>query len=366
MEYSDGRPQRSQRGTGVPRGGRPAGDGGRSHRGGSHGGRSRGGGSRPRQQRPLGSGPQGRNRRPGYQLRSRSIDFGNAGRRRIGGFDARMVLALVLAVLAVVLLIFAVSSCVANNAAQKQEETEAEKPRVASGISDELSAALTTRLDQDDQIAQIASNADQYADERLVELALNEPDAVSLVAGYLTSDKTAQAYDEEASVGSYPQLFDWDSRWGAVDYAGGALAMTGSGPTVMAMATIGLTGSTDNTPATIAALAEKDGLATGDSYLSGDFFTTESNSLGVVYHTYDTSAENISAVLTSGTVLAMEVKADSLTPYEHWVLVVEKGSDGSYTVHDPTSSSVTAKAWDADTLANASTGKFYALTKMAS
>ena len=109
MEYSDGRPQRSQRGTGAPRGGRPAGDGGRSHRGGSHGGRSRGGGSRPRQQRPLGSGPQGRNRRTGYQLRSRSIDFGNAGRRRIGGFDARMVLALVLAILAVVLLIFAVS-----------------------------------------------------------------------------------------------------------------------------------------------------------------------------------------------------------------------------------------------------------------
>ena len=41
-------------------------------------------------------------------------------------------------------------------------------------------------------------------------------------------------------------------------------------------------------------------------------------------------------------------------------------ADGTYTVHDPTSSSVTAKTWDADTLASASTGKFYALTKMAS
>ena len=367
MEYSDGRSQRPQRDAGRSRSSRPYSGEGPSRRGNSsRNGRGMSGAGRPRQQRPLNSGSRG-NRQHGYELRSRSIDFGNAGRRRrIGGFDARMVLALVLAILAIVLLVFAVSSCVANNAAQQQEETEAEKPRVATGISDSLSQELTARLDQDDQIAQIASNADQYPDERLVELALNEPDAVSLVAGYLESDKTAQAYGEEASVGSYPQLFDWDSRWGAVDYAGSALAVTGSGPTVMAMATIGLTGSTDNTPATIAALAEKDGLATGDSGMSGDFFTTEANSLGVVYHTYDTSADNISTVLTSGTVLAMEVRADSLTSYEHWILIVEQGSDGTYTVHDPTSSSVTAKTWDADTLASSSTGKFYALTKMAS
>lgn len=364
MEYTDGRSQRSPRGAGRPHGSRPrSGEGLSRQASGSHGGH--GGSSRPRQQRPLGSGPRGRGKQRGYELRSRSIGFASAGRgRRSGGPDVRMVAALVLGIVAVVLLVFAISSCVSNNAAQEQQTEE--KPRVAAGISDSLSQALTARLDQDDQIAQIASNADQYPDERLVELALNEPDAISLVAGYLESDKTAQAYGEEASVGSYPQLFDWDSRWGTVDYAGSALAVTGSGPTVMAMATIGLTGSTDNTPATIAALAENDGLATGDSSLSGDFFTTEANSLGVVYHTYDTSADNISAVLTSGTVLAMEVKADSLTPYEHWILVVEKGSDGTYTVHDPTSSSVTAKTWDADTLASASTGKFYALTKMAS
>ena len=64
--------------------------------------------------------------------------------------------------------------------------------------------------------------------------------------------------------------------------------------------------------------------ANDDSNLSGDFFTTESNSLGVVYHAYDTSADNISAVVTSGTVVAMEIEADSLTPYDHWILVVEK------------------------------------------
>lgn len=347
MEYSDGRPQRSQRRAGGSRGGR-------------------GGSSRPRQQRPLGTGSRSRGRRQGYELRSRSIGFASAGRgRRTGSLDTRMVAALVLGIVAVVLLVFAISSCVAGNAAQEEQRVE-EKPRVATGISDDLSQALTARLDQDDQMAQIASNADQYSDERLVELALNEPDAISLVAGYLESDKTAQAYGEEGAVGSYPQLYDWDSRWGAVDYAGSALAVTGSGSTVMAMATIGLTGSTDNTPATIAALAEKDGLATGDSSLSGDFFTNESNALSVVYHTYDTSADNISAVVTSGTVVAMEVKADSLTPYEHWILVVEKGSDGTFTVHDPTSSDVTSRSWDADTLANASTGKFYALTKMAS
>ena len=172
-----------------------------------------------------------------------------------------------------------------------------------------------------------------------------------------------RAYGEEASAGSYPQLFDW-TLWGTVDYAGSALAVTGSGPTVMAMATIGLTGSTDNTPATIAALAENDGLANGDSSPSGDF-TTESNSPGVVYHAYDTSADNISAVVTSGTVVAMGDQGRQLTP-------MTTGS--SWSRRAPTAPSpfmtpprdVTSRTWDAETLASASTGTFYALTKMAS
>ena len=168
MEYTDGRSQRSPRGAGRPHGSRPHGGQGLSHQAsGSRGGH--GGSSRPRQQRPLGSAPHGRGRQRGYELRNRSIGFASAGRgKRSGGPDARMIAALVLGIVAVVLLVFAISSCVSNNAAQEQQTEE--KPRVATGISDSLSQALTARLDQDDQIAQVASNADQYPDERLVEM----------------------------------------------------------------------------------------------------------------------------------------------------------------------------------------------------
>ena len=182
-----------------------------------------------------------RRRRNSYSsLRAHNIRFGReSALRRLFGGNLQTILIIVVAIAVLVLVILGVSSCV-RGCATKQDGTAAVNvadSRVAAGVSEELTQKFTGALDRNDKLSWIAANANQYSDTSLLELALDEPDSIDFVAAYPSSDKTAKPYGESVTAGSAPQLYDWDTRWGNVDYAGSALGVTGSGPTALSMMT---------------------------------------------------------------------------------------------------------------------------------
>ena len=329
-------------------------------------------GQRPRQDRPINArGPRPsqqpykshRNYRTingtdtGYNLRQHS-NVNLSGRRNrglagLGGGDRRSLVILIAGIVVLILLIIGISSCVRGCSSKKSsdENTNSLDARVAADASSDVTATLTPALDTADGLDKIAANADAYTDTRMIELAVSEPEAVDFVANYPSSDKTSSSYSDEVSQGTYPQLFDWDSRWGNVDYSGGALGVTGSGPTVVAMAYMGLTGKSDQTPATIATTVSDGGYTDKDAGTSTSFFSDGLSSLGLSANEYTVSADNISSLLQDGTPLAVLVKADTLTKYAHWVLVVGVGDDGALVVYDPTSAIVSSHTWAASTIA---------------
>ena len=132
MEYSDDRSQRSQRGADSLRSSRPRGGEPQSRQGSGSRRARHGRSGRPRQQRPLVSGPRGRGKQRGYELRNRSIGFRcrDAGSARAAGC-AHDGSAGAGALLPWYFSSFAISSCV-SNAAQKQQAEE--KPRVATDL----------------------------------------------------------------------------------------------------------------------------------------------------------------------------------------------------------------------------------------
>lgn len=322
-------------------------------------------------------GPQGIQQRPGrrrgvgnlkrgggnggYPLRARNINFqGSRGRRSA---NIRLVILGALAIVLAVLLVVGVSSCVRGCSASRDEGAAAQNQvdsRVAAGVSDELSNRFKVALDRNEQLAAIAAKADTYDDDALLELALDEPEAVSFVANYPDLPKTGQAYNDKVAQGTVPILYDWDIRWGAVAYGAHALALTGSGPTALSMACMGLTGEA-KTPADIAELAVQAGAATGDSGTSASFFSATAEELGLSVGEHDSTADNITQVLDAGTYLLLEAKAGSLTQSAHWVLLVTENSDNTVVVHDPTSPEVTGRSWSASDLASAC-DKFYSVT----
>lgn len=337
----------------VTLGGSYHGPRGTQSRGGARGGLKRGGGIKL-------SGGKGNG---GYPLRSRSINFQGGRGRRMS--DRRTFILAALGVVVAILLVVGISSCVrgctdAREEAQ-QAQAEPENSRVASGLSDELTKQLESALDRNDKLAEIAASADKYGDKALVELALAHPEAVDFVASYPDAEKSSRAYSDTVTKGEVPELFCWDSRWGAVDYGGHALAVTGSGPVAFSMAYMGLTGQADKTPADIASLAIGANAATGDSGTDGEFFKSAAESLGLSVSSHESSAENLTQVLDSGVYLLVEAKAGTLTDEAHWVLVVSENSDGTVGIYDPTDPSASDHDWAASTIA-AACDTFYSVT----
>ena len=302
------------------------------------------------------------NAKTGYPLRTRNINFQSGRGRR--DQDLRKVILVALAIVVAILLVVGFSSCVCGCSTEKSEpqaEQNALDSRVAAGLTDDLTKRFSAELDRNDKLAQIAANADKYSDQALLELALDEPDAIDFVASYDSASTTGEAVTDSVTKGTAPSFVDWDSRWGAVPYGDHPMAVSGSGPVSLSMACMGLTGSTEQTPAALAQLATSKGAAKGDSGTDASFYEAVADELGLAVKSHQSSSENITTVLDAGTYLLIEAKAGSLTDAAHWVLAVTENSDNTVVVYDPTSPEASSRSWAPSTLA-ASCDTFLSVT----
>lgn len=312
----------------------------------------------------------------GYSLKSHRIGFerGSGGLLGRHGLNNRSLLLLLAGLVVILALVAGVSSCVRSCSSPAQpnqgdQTSQAEggnslDSRVAAGASDDLTAKFSTALDHGEKIAQIAANANKYPDERLCELALLEPDAIDFVTAVPTAEKSAQAYQDSVTQGTFPELYDWDIRWGFVDYAGSNIGVNGSGPTSLAIAYMGLTGKSDKTPADLAADATSGSYATNEDIATKtDFFASEAQKLGLTLHEYTASGENLSTILADGQEVAVIVQlaANFDSPYVHWAVVVGINQDGSVILRDPSSKQASSHGWAAGTIGSNSS-VFYALS----
>ena len=300
----------------------------------------------------------------GYQLTSRGRRRGGLINQAMG--DPRLLVMLIVGVALLIALIVGgtmlIRGCVNERAAKKAAESQDTDTRVSLTISADMAKEFSTVLDRNDLFAKIALNADAVGDTRLLELALREPDAIAYVAGYAEKNapKGASAYGDSASKGYYPKLFNWDTRWGYVTYGDGPMGLTGSGPTALSMAYIGLTGKTDQTPDALAKKATENEGVDKVYDTTPEFMVNTAEELGLEVEELSASSENMSENLQSGTAILVQLRERSLTDEAHWALAVGRNLDGSINLYDPTSSAVSEHPWDPNTIASGA-DVFYAL-----
>ena len=283
----------------------------------------------------------------------RYINFeGRGGRFRPGLTNNRITLGVVMAIL---ILIAAFAYACTRGSSQQGTQSDQEQQgtgnqwdaRVSASASQDLTQRFSTQLDRNEKLATIAQNLDKYPDQRIPELALSEPDAMDFVAGYPTAKSKASDFGQDNAKGSYPMLFDWDTRWAYVEYAGSVLGVTGSGPTA---------------PAFAADATDKGYTSTGDEGTTADLFTYEARQLGFKIKQYDPSADSITSLLaTKGTVAIVRLKEGFDTSSAHWALIVKRNDDGSVTLYDPACSAASSHPWDVGSIA-AGASDLYALS----
>ncbi len=85
-------------------------------------------------------------------------------------------------------------------------------------LDTDVESKLSLLAAEDEEIAQIYADKNNYPEELLTALA-NNPELKEFVKGYLASDGTAKAgLNEEELSQDFPLLLQWDSRWGYVPY----------------------------------------------------------------------------------------------------------------------------------------------------
>ncbi len=262
-------------------------------------------------------------------------------------FPTKPVLIIAAIIFAVVLLVMNMPSCSSLSSPTDIITKNSVKEKIEPGTPASLENKLIPVLERNQKIDWIAANTSKYSDARIIELALREPDAVDFVFNYPTNPPAVGPYSKGVQKGTAPVLYCWNNNWGAVDYGGLPLAVTGSGPTVLSMAYMGTFGKTDKTPATMADLAKKGGYVTEKGVTVSDFFLNSASQVGLECKVADKSEQTVSLALSKRHFLIAHLAPSSPQKDDgHWILIADHAQTGALSVHDPTSTENTKQLWD--------------------
>lgn len=272
-------------------------------------------------------------------------------RRLFGRMTDTQVMYLLLGVSAVILIVLLLlvgscaSSCVKGwmGSSSKKEEVNAIDSRVNAKASENITQKLIPALNYSDAITWISQHTDQYKDERLIELAINEPAAAAFVSQVPSAKAEASAYTDEVTQGTVPCVYNWNEHWGFVPFGSSILGVNGSGLTSLFMADAYLTGSKEHTPDVLAQAAAS--YADDTLGVSAAFFNDKAKDFGLTVKELAASADNLKLAVSDGKVALVQLKEGFTSPYAHWALISGMRKDGSVVMFDPTSEKATNTSW---------------------
>lgn len=181
----------------------------------------------------------------------------------------------------------------------------------------------------------------------LLELYKKNPETKEFVFNYpkLKDRKFQIDLSKEAQSETVPLLFQWDTRWGYAEYAGGMMGLNGCGPTCLSMVALYVTHNKEYTPLYIASVSTDNGYCRdGD----GTFWTLMSE--GAKYFemkSYEIPLDKnrIKRELLSGNPIICIMGAGDFTTSGHYIVMTD-WQDGKIKINDPNSKARSETLWE--------------------
>lgn len=241
----------------------------------------------------------------------------------------------------------------------KKENIDKEEQISHSNISNEsISYSTTTQTKEplekleelsqkDKRIKTIIENKGSYPEILLMMLSKNT-DMTDYVYHY-NKYKGKVFSDNLGKVkkGQYPLLLQYDKRWGYGNYGDSVIAMSGCGPTSVAMVIAGLTGRNDITPYDIAKYAYENGYY--ENGTSWDFFTKGVIKYGIIGKEIALSESVMVKELKEGHPIICSMRPGDFTTTGHLILITDYKND-KFKINDPNSKERSNKLWSYQTL----------------
>ena len=220
------------------------------------------------------------------------------------------------------------------------------EPAPAPTVKATASPAATPLTDEnaDARRADILQDTSGTWPESLQALLERHPDALEFVEGYPDHKDDAPAETiGDVVQGQFPLLLQWDPRWGYTRYGDDLLAVTGCGPTCLAMAAAGLTGDDTITPAAVAQRAQRDGYWV-DGVTSWGLMTTGCEAWGLVSEELPLTESAVTVALSEGRPIICSVRPGDFTTTGHFILLTGIAEEG-IRVNDPNSPQNSDRLW---------------------
>lgn len=180
--------------------------------------------------------------------------------------------------------------------------------------------------------------------ESLITLLEGNPETEEFVLQYPLRKETETdlaGFDRKAGV---PLFLQWDSRWGYEKYGSDYLAITGCGPTCLAMAGYYLTGSANMNPAEIAAFAEDNGYYAKGYGSSWTLISEGSRRLGLTATELPLVKKKMTDALEAGNPVILAMGEGDFTSTGHYI-VLTGVENGFFRVNDPNSIVNSGRLW---------------------
>ena len=177
----------------------------------------------------------------------------------------------------------------------------------------------------------------------IIRLYENNPETREFVLNYPFRKKTApnlSGYSRE----TVPLFLQWDPMWGYEDYGSSCIAVTGCGPTCLAMAGYYLTGEDRFNPADIAAFAKKNRYYESGYGSSWTLISEGAPKLGLSAKELPLVKKKMTNALAEGNLIILALGKGDFTSSGHYILLTGWTGD-AFTVNDPNSRIRSQQLW---------------------
>lgn len=207
-------------------------------------------------------------------------------------------------------------------------------------------SALTALIAEDSRLHPIAERPEQYPTE-LLELLVRNPETADFVLNYPQQHTNAPARTLSESLDTMPLLLQWDERWGYHDYGSSTIAVSGCGPTALAMVAAYLTQNDTVTPYVVAQYAAEQGYYVAGTGTSWDCIRNGAPAFGVQAEELPLDEGVMNAALDDGKPIICSMLPGDFTTTGHFIVLSGYTEDG-YQVHDPNSRDKSNRYWTYD------------------
>lgn len=197
-----------------------------------------------------------------------------------------------------------------------------------------------------EKLARVRKEAEEagYPDE-VIQLLSKNPETVDFVEGYGKKKGTPAAPTiGEVEKGSIPHLLQWDERWGYAPYGTSTVAVSGCGPTCLAMVLAGLTGDASITPAVVAAYGTENDYIDEENNTYWSFMEEAPRNWNIACREIGADENEVGAELSLGHPIICSVGPGDFTKNGHFIVLVGY-QNGEVTVYDPFSRENSDRTW---------------------